>query len=61
MPIPVVRQRPKQRDTGGSVVVSGERIAPGAPVGVSSLHEAATYVAGFGETALHAALSRSDP
>jgi hypothetical protein len=28
---------------------------------VSSLHEAAAYVAGFGETPLNAALSRSDP
>jgi hypothetical protein len=56
-----LRRRSGRRFIGGSVVVSGERIAPGPPVGVSSLHEAAAYVAGFGETALHAALSRSDP
>jgi len=41
-------KRSGRRFIGGSVVVSGERIAPGPPVGGSSLHEAATYVAGFG-------------
>jgi hypothetical protein len=52
-----LRRRSGRRFIGGSA----ERIAPGPPVGVSSLHEAAAYVAGFGETPLNAALSRSDP
>ena len=49
-----LRRSRERRFIGGSVVVSGERIAPGPPVGVSPRHEAAAYVAGS-ETAQRSA------